>query len=163
MRFTSQLRLSLPHRYFIRLNKDVKAMGDLSYVQCTFTEDPSALLLNYKDSIYNGTRIPTRFMIKVSKYYPHQSPVVTCLEVEFSATFVSPEGEILHSHLQNQWSALGTIKTVVDIIQSVRPHFVQTGMRNVTNSSGGIVTPTADKRSYGVGMIASPDCLSMEC
>lgn len=121
MRFTSQLRLSLPHRYFIRLNKDVKAMGDLSYVQCTFTEDPSALLLNYKDSIYNGTRIPTRFMIKVSKYYPHQSPVVTCLEVEFSATFVSPEGEILHSHLQNQWSALGTIKTVVDIIQSVRP------------------------------------------
>jgi len=138
-------------------------MGDLPYVQCAFTEDPSALLLNYKDSMYNGARVPTRFMIKVSKYYPHQSPVVTCLQTEFSATFVSPEGEILHSHLQNQWSALGTIKTVVDIIQSVRPHFVHTGVRNVTNSGSGIVTPTADKHSCDIGMIASPDCLSMEC
>ena len=138
-------------------------MGELNYVRCAFTEEPSALLLNYKDSTFNGVRIPTRFMLKVSKYYPHQSPVVTCLQAEFCASFVSPDGEILHTHLQSGWSALGTIKTVVDIIQSVRPHFVSTGVANATNRLSGIVTPVADEPNYDVDMLASPNCLNMDC
>jgi len=96
-------------------------------------------------------------MVKVSEYYPHSSPVVTCLDRQFTGPFIDNQGEIQHMYLQNGWSAIGTLRTVIDIIQNLRPYFVQVGHHDCS-----VLTPQSMKNVSSREMEQSPNCLNME-
>lgn len=129
----------------------------MDHIECEFTDDPACLLVTFKDNPHNNICIPCKFMVKVSKYYPHNSPIVTCLDEHLSAPFIDANGEIQHMYLQNGWSAIGTLRTLLDIIQSLRPYFVQVQYNDTM-----VRTPQAKADVSRGNMEQSPNGLSME-
>ena len=67
------------------------------------------------------------------RYYPHNHPIVFCLNGGFSCPFILPTGEITHSSIREEWSAIGTLGTVVDILQSIRLMFHNTTPPELTH------------------------------
>ena len=63
---------------------------------------------------------PSIFRISVPRYYPHNHPIIFCLNEGNPSQFILQSGEIIHSSLREEWSAIGTLSTVIDILQSIR-------------------------------------------
>ena len=70
--------------------------------------------------------IPTTFRVSVPRFYPHNSPIVHCLDEgystrgNFACPYILPSGEIMHDGLGESWSAIGSLATVIDILQNIR-------------------------------------------
>jgi hypothetical protein len=59
-------------------------------------------------------------MMKVSKYYPHEKPTVICVDSEFRSGPVGADGEVHHPYLQEYWTAMGSLKAVVQLLSTMR-------------------------------------------
>ena len=151
-----------------RLNKDLKEVRDIQGVRFDLTDDPSSTVIVF----HNGTvdmdgahKLPSKFLVKVSRYYPHVCPTITCLDEEFCSSYIEKDGNVKHEKLHEGWSAIGTLRTIVEILLSIRNQWRTASIQcmDVTD------TPTVEK--YGIvdgGGVTSPEssayfqCLAMD-
>ncbi|KAJ1403315.1 hypothetical protein B484DRAFT_457573 [Ochromonadaceae sp. CCMP2298] len=98
----------------IRLSKDLKDVAGLPGVQFILTDHPASVVVQFSAE----KRVPARFLVEVSRYYPHNSPTVLCLESGFDSHLIVG-GEVTHANLIG-WSAIGTLGTVLGILEEVR-------------------------------------------
>ena len=88
-----------------------------------YPDETGSVTIEFLDSICCA---PSLFRISVPRYYPHNHPVVFCLNEGFVCPFILPTGKITHSSICEDWSAIGTLGTVIDILQSIRLMFHNT-------------------------------------
>ena len=65
-------------------------------------------------------RVPCNFLIIVDKYYPHDRPIVKCLDPGYTCIHIGSDGVLLHRDLQEDWSPICALGDIVKSIQSVR-------------------------------------------
>lgn len=104
----------------------------LSGISLEYPDDTGSVIVHYSDSIPFA---PATFRISVPRYYPHNSPIVYCVDRGFTCPFILPTGELIHPSLREEWSAIGTLRTIIEVIQNVRLMFHNTFQ--VEYSSGG--------------------------
>ncbi|KAJ1416772.1 hypothetical protein B484DRAFT_454192 [Ochromonadaceae sp. CCMP2298] len=136
----------------IRLSKDLKDVTGLSGVQFILTDHPASVVVQFGAA--EEHRVPARFLVEVSRYYPHNSPTIQCLESGFDSHVIGTGGEVMHVHLNYGWSAIGTLGTVLQILEEVRSlyrdpvllqchrmeHSLQIGARGTNSSLGDMET-----------------------
>lgn len=65
--------------------------------------------------------LPSTFLIEVPKYYPHERPVVKCLDGGVRSPFISEQtGLVIHSQLCELWVATFSLSEVLSVLKSVR-------------------------------------------
>ena len=63
---------------------------------------------------------PVTFRISVAKYYPHDCPLVSCLNKGFSNVYIRPDGRVVHPDLSaSGWSAVRSLSDVLDTLKSI--------------------------------------------
>lgn len=103
-----------------RLKKDLQEMQGLKELRLAveLTDNPASVILNF--DVSDDDSIPSSFLVEVPRYYPHSRPVVTCLQEKFrNTTYIGSTREVLHSLLCENWSAIGSLRTVVDILLQI--------------------------------------------
>lgn len=105
----------------IRLQKDLIEIRDLQHVVLEYGDDPSNVILHYK---YDSCALcPNRFSISIKRFYPHDAPVVVCLDTGFTSPFITASGLVIHRALLEDWSALSSLATIIDSVQQIRQVF----------------------------------------
>jgi hypothetical protein len=125
---------------------------------CELSDDPECAYITFEYGQMGSIAVPRRFMVRVSKYYPHARPVVTCLEPQFRCAAIAADGEVLSPLLCEQWSAVNSIKTVVQILSRMRMESAST----LPYSAPAIIpigTPQrhGSPRTNGMQCVLSPD------
>lgn len=65
--------------------------------------------------------IPRIFMITISRFYPHTCPNIKCLQPQImTSEYILPDGSIQHSALGDNWSALGSLWSIIEILTFIR-------------------------------------------
>jgi ubiquitin-protein ligase len=97
---------------------------------------------------------PALFRISVPRYYPHNHPIVFCITEGFPCPFISPTGEITHPRLREDWSAVGTLLTVIETLQSIRLMRHNTFCADHSSSGHSILEEIHDapKEAYAINM-----------
>eukprot|EP00981_Chlorochromonas_danica_P010620 scaffold3290_cov165-Ochromonas_danica.AAC.63 len=60
-----------------------------------------------------------RFIVEVSKFYPHDRPSVRCLEDSIQSPHVQPGGLVTHVELMGNWRATNSLRTVIYALREV--------------------------------------------
>lgn len=102
----------------------MKEVKELTGVHCEQTDSPECIVISFDISCIGNIIVPRRFSVKISKYYPHCRPVVTCLDNNFQSNCITSNGEVLHPILQENWSALCSLKTVIVVLDNMRTQLV---------------------------------------
>lgn len=66
------------------------------------------------------TSVPCHFSVEIPKYYPHDRPLVRCLNPCKPSPFIREHGIVCHPSLADGWVATNSLYTVVEILQLVR-------------------------------------------
>ena len=56
----------------------------------------------------------------VDKYYPHDRPVVKCLDPGYSCIHINDDGVLVHYDLHENWSPICALGDIIKCIQNVR-------------------------------------------
>lgn len=112
-----------------RLQKDLKEFQfrGIDGVTFQYPDEPGSIIVEFTDLI---PFTPSLFSVRVPRYYPHNHPIVFCLNEGFSCPFILASGEIVHKGLDVDWSAIGTLGTIIDILNSIRMMFHNTYQSN---------------------------------
>lgn len=103
----------------------MKELNDLPDISLRTADDPSCVSVCFMVSRVNDVELPSQFLVKVPRYYPHHSPLVYCIQKEFACPIIDPHShEVFHSQLQSGWSAIGTLRTVLFILEDVRMQYI---------------------------------------
>jgi ubiquitin-protein ligase len=84
-------------------------------VRIETTYDPSTIFV-----IFESTTLPNKFSVTVPRYYPHVQPVVKSLDRDIQNIFIGDDGIVNHESLNQNWSALYSISTIVEILSLMR-------------------------------------------
>lgn len=116
----------------LRLGRDIKDLERFQHcVTVTSTANPASIILNFLSSEANNNT-PNRFLVTVPRYYPHDRPLVKCLEHGFICDYINFAGEVNHSFLTDQWSAIGTLKNIIDLLIFIRSEISRAGSGRAT-------------------------------
>ena len=108
----------------LRLMKDLEELESNATVILEQNDGPNIVSMEYHvDQGFRG-RCPNRFEVTVPKMYPHDPPVVRCIDDGFSCRFIDQKGVVMHQGLRNNWTAICTLGHVVQILQSIRSLFL---------------------------------------
>jgi ubiquitin-protein ligase len=118
----------------IRLQKDLQELRELQHVTLEYGDDPSNVILQFKADA--SAHCPNRFSITVKRFYPHDPPLILCLDAGFTSPFISEARVVQHRALSAEWSALGSVSTILHAVQQVREEYMQAA------SSGFMPTPS---------------------
>mmetsp|Transcript_3255 Transcript_3255/g.5476 ORF Transcript_3255/g.5476 Transcript_3255/m.5476 type:complete len:305 (+) Transcript_3255:114-1028(+) len=152
----------------IRLGKDLKELKNFPGVQFELTDNPSSVIVNYLECNFqcdvHEMRLPSSFLITVPRYYPHANPEVTCMEDGFRSDCIDINGKVTHLQLQNEWSAIGTLATVLQVLECVRNTYrTSLGRGGVSGAEPSANRSGSSSSSDGVGypgeavMTSSPE------
>jgi len=159
----------LIRRYTLyRLGKDLKELKNFPGVQFELTDNPSSVIVNYLECNFqcdvHEMRLPSSFLITVPRYYPHANPEVTCMEDGFRSDCIDINGKVTHLQLQNEWSAIGTLATVLQVLECVRNTYrTSLGRGGVSGAEPSANRSGSSSSSDGVGypgeavMTSSPE------
>jgi ubiquitin-protein ligase len=91
------------------------------------TDDPSIAAIDFP-AVPGPLLTPNKFYVKVPKFYPHNGPVVQCVDIAsyYPNHFFDDLGHVTHPLLTTQWTALYTLNTVVQVLREIR-EMLQTG------------------------------------
>jgi ubiquitin-protein ligase len=108
----------------IRLGKDIKELKDLEGIHIELTENPASVIIIFDPMGHSINSfdciVPSRFRIEVSRYYPHTHPKVTCLDTGCQNLFIANSGLVTHVQLTENWSPIGSLLTVIDVLRGIR-------------------------------------------
>ena len=108
------------------MQKDLKELYGRNDVSFQYPEEPGSVIISFvTDPLLPF--IPTIFRVNIPRFYPHNAPEVYCLDEEYSSRgrfmcpyILSTTGEISHDGLGESWSAIGSLTTVIEILQNIR-------------------------------------------
>ncbi len=64
--------------------------------------------------------LPCNFLIIVDKYYPHDRPIVRCLDSGYTCIHINDDGILVHHDLQDNWSPICALGDIIKSIQNIR-------------------------------------------
>lgn len=99
----------------IRLQKDIDEAKQRYGLTVTLTDNPSSCILHFPFAEHREIR----FLITVSKYYPHNHPMLRCLDFCTILPFLDNLGNVMHRGLKEDWTAICSIDTIIQILQVV--------------------------------------------
>ena len=141
----------------LRLLKDLEELEGNATVLLEQNDGPSKVSMEYRvDQGFRGS-CPNRFEVTVLKRYPHDPPLVRCLDDGFHCRFIDEMGTVMHAGLSENWTAICTLESVVQILQSIRSLFLnlQDGGIEPTDASFLFLSASEEasmlKRSRSVG------------
>jgi ubiquitin-protein ligase len=82
------------------------------------TSEPGSVLIKFVDS--NSDSSPSIYLIMVEKYYPHQRPIVKCLQENYQCISILISGEVVHTALCDEWTAINSLSTIIDVLNNIR-------------------------------------------
>jgi ubiquitin-protein ligase len=137
----------------VRLQKDIKELKacGLNGISLQQSDDSGSIIVQFTEMIPFA---PALFRISVPRYYPHNHPIVFCITEGFPCPFISPTGEITHPRLREDWSAVGTLLTVIETLQSIRLMRHNTFCVDHSSSGHSILEEIHDapKEAYAINM-----------
>lgn len=124
----------------LRLQKDITEVRQLEGIRIEYTEYSSNAFIAFTD---NKEDCPNNFLVTVSRFYPHTKPLVRVLDNGYVSTYISQAGEVIHEGLTDQWTAIGSLATVVHILRQVREFYNP----NNSRQSPMMITPQQSSES----------------
>lgn len=100
----------------IRLQKDLQDFYNIETIEILNSGEKSCIILNFKNI---PPEYPHTYHIRVPKLYPHDPPIVTCLNSGFRNEFIDQRGKITHPNLSGNWTAINSMITVAEILQEI--------------------------------------------
>lgn len=102
-----------------RLQNDLKGIKELSDISVELTETPSCAIIFFKVPVPS---MPSRFLIQVPKFYPHNPPLIKLCDSNFRglSRYWDGTGKVLHDDLSINWTAMNSLRDVVDVLRSIR-------------------------------------------
>jgi hypothetical protein len=109
-------RIKLSFFYVRRLQKDIKELRDMIGIRIESTIDPATIII-----FFESNDLPNKFSVNVTRYYPHAHPIVVCLSPRPPGChFIDNNGLVIHSSLMECWSAVHSLRNVVEVINTLR-------------------------------------------
>lgn len=99
----------------LRLLKDIEEAKQKFQLKVLQGESPSTCVLHL--ILSDGREV--RFQMTVPRYYPHNAPVVRCLDFYHILPFLDNNGIVVHRGLNEDWNAICSIDNVIQILQVV--------------------------------------------
>ena len=144
------------------MQKDLKELYGRNDVSFQYPEEPGSVIISFvTDPLLPF--IPTIFRVNIPRFYPHNAPEVYCLDEEYSSRgrftcpyILSTTGEISHDGLGESWSAIGSLTTVIEILQNIRIMIQQNPQLRLQSSptsfhaSSGHITTSSSSSSSGI-------------
>ncbi len=127
----------------LRLAKDIQEVSRLIDVSAQITEIPSIASISFPNP--ENEAIPSKFLITVPKFYPHNAPIVQCLDygvLPFSSYF--DENGRLNHRIISDWRAVYSLLTVIQSLRELREVYSD-GMKS--GMIGGSFTDIEDDTS----------------
>ncbi len=106
----------------LRMQKDLNAIKD--YKSIIFEFGSKSIIINFCDKYHSPC--PDHFQIIIPNYYPHDKPIIKCLDMNYYNEFILQNGNVLHPNIELNWNALCTLDNIIDTIQIIRMSFVYT-------------------------------------
>ena len=100
-----------------RLQKDIQSLTDLEGILIETTDDPATVIVRF-----NASPTTSKFSVTVPRYYPHVKPIVQCLDFVVESLYIHADGTVHHSSLMDNWTALYSLSTVIEVLHCVRRH-----------------------------------------
>ena len=146
----------------------MKEVKEMSGISCELADIPECVYLTFERSEFGNVAVPCRFMVKVSKYYPHTKPTVIVLENQFRGICTTEEGEVMHPLLHERWTALNSLRTVVLVLDGMRgqlqfTHFTQNQSTMSNGDANYMGTPMSEKKTaISNDMVFSPSSAAVD-
>lgn len=137
----------------LRLIKDMEDLENNASIVLEQPDEPCRVTVEYRVDPGISGRCPNRFEVTAPKRYPHDAPLVRCIDKGYACRFIDETGTVIHSGLREDWTAICTLGSVVQILQSIRGLFLnlQDGSTTEpTDSSYLFGNPNHFKRKLGI-------------
>jgi hypothetical protein len=125
------------------LSKDVAEVIRCPDVIVQITEIPSVASVTFLDSSSPASAasfvesLPSRFLIRVPRFYPHNGPVIQCLDSScYPNDFFDENGNSTHPLFSSDWLAIYSLTNVIETLRQIRLVFGSSKV--ITRGSSGI-------------------------
>ena len=99
----------------LMLQKDMNVLRVKFHLKVTMGDHASACIIHFPLTEHQGVR----FLFTVARYYPHNAPTVKCLDYSMVLPHIDINGNVTHRALNEDWSAICTIETVLQALDEV--------------------------------------------
>lgn len=106
-----------------RLTRDIEDLREIAGVIVTRGERPNMAIVEFDPSsvVHRGDSIPSRFLVTVPRYYPHNPPQIRCLDGKcYGSLHIDLEGNVKHPELESNWSPIKSLYNVVQTLHDIR-------------------------------------------
>lgn len=100
----------------LRLQKDLQDFQGINSIELLSAGEKSCIILNFT---HLPQGYPHTYHIRVPKLYPHDPPIVTCLNHGFISEFIDQTGKVTHPNLGGNWTAINSMINVAEILQEI--------------------------------------------
>lgn len=127
-------------QFAYRLQNDLKGIKELIDISVELTETPSCAIISFKIPVPG---MPSRFLIQVPKFYPHNPPLIKLCDPAFHGLSIywDGTGKVVHDDLTSNWTAMSSLLNVIDILRNIRSSIAEekTINRTVSYSFDGVM------------------------
>ncbi len=110
----------------LRLQKDIESLDDHLRHYLTIErheEDNQRITLRYLVDKELQDKVPNHFELIVRRFYPHDRPLIRCLDQGFACSYILENGNVIHSSLTSGWTAVCGLGEIVERVQEIRQIF----------------------------------------
>lgn len=128
----------------LRMRKDLHSLRSHRGFNIEFAEEPSCVTLRFSDAHMLS---PLTFKINIPRFYPHDTPVITCIDSEHAHDFFDSDGYVSLRSLGINWTAMCSI---LDVLLAVQKYFAsrdQNSHKISSICSSGLHTAVVDNFS----------------
>ena len=138
----------------LRLMKDIECLENDDSIVLELGEEPGKVTVEYRVDQSFASQCPNRFEVTVLKRYPHEAPLVCCLDQGFACRFIHDSGTVVHPAFGEEWNAICSLTNVVEALQAIRGMFL--GLERSSTLSSQLFAlppgpPPALSRSRSIG------------
>ena len=108
----------------IRLLKDIEIFIQSGNTEVILLPRDHPLQLKVEFVNKDNLQIPNIFQISVKKFYPHDAPIVRCLQPGFTCEYIMLDGLMIHPNLTENWSPISSLTEILNTIYTVRKMFI---------------------------------------
>ena len=123
----------------LRLMKDIECLENDDSIVLELGEEPGKVTVEYRVDQSFAAQCPNRFEVTVLKRYPHEAPLVCCLDQGFACRFIHDSGTVVHPAFGEEWNAICSLTNVVEALQAIRGMFL--GLERSSTLSSQLFAP----------------------
>mgnify|MGYP000193211741 CR=1 FL=1 len=115
----------------LRLQKDLQGIGSFHNINFEFPQGPSSVAVNFID---NTNICPSRFLVTVPRYYPHNKPILKCLDTIYKNQFILDNYNITHPII-DEWTAMKSLQDIIECLQFIRATFINQSCPHIASNN----------------------------